>query len=360
MEEKSAQHSRILVVDDNIQNVELLDAYLGVAGYEVIKAYNGEEALEMVKKENPHLILLDIMMPKLNGYEVCRILKDDEKTRFTPIVMITALTELEDKIKGLEIGADDFLTKPFNKVELLTRVKSLLRLKYLRDELDRRKEEEKERMKEIFKTYMSDEIADLVLSDPERFLRLGGEKRVVTVMFADLRGFTQLAERYPAEKVVNMLNQYFQEMTRVIFKYNGTFDKFMGDAIMAYFGAPVSHQDDVLMSLTAVIEMQRSFDSLSEIWKRDESIDLGLGLGLSTGEVIFGNVGSEKVMNYTIIGDTVNIAQRLEEKALRGQILISDYTYQRVKDRVLVEKLPPKSLKGKKAPLMSYVLKGII
>ena len=359
MEKEPGQKSRILVVDDNIQNVELLEAYLSTAGYEVLKAYDGEEALKAVEQENPHLILLDVMMPKLNGYQVCRILKEKETTRFTPIIMITALKEIEDKIKGIEAGADDFLSKPFNKLELLTRVKSLLRLRHLRDELDRKKEEEKERMKQIFKTYLSDEIANLVLSNPEKFFRLGGEKRTVTVIFADLRGFTKLAERHPVEVVFKILNQFFQEMTQVIFHYRGTLDKFIGDAIMAYFGAPMSYPDDVIRSIKTAMEMQKVFTKLKEQWKQSGLIDLGLGIGLSTGEVIFGNVGTKRVMNYTIIGDTVNVAQRLEEMASTGQILISDSTYQVVKDQVIVRDLPPLNLKGRKESLVPHLLVGI-
>ena len=359
MEKDPTPQSRVLVVDDNIQNVELLEAYLTASGYEVLKAYDGEGALKIAEQANPHLILLDIMMPKLDGYQVCSILKKKGKTRFTPIIIITALKEVEDKIKGIEAGADDFLSKPFNKLELLTRVKSLLRMRHLRDELDRRQEEEKERMKEIFKTYLSDEIASLVLSNPDKFLRLGGERKKVSVIFADLRGFTKLAERYPAEKVVSILNQFFREMTQVVFRYKGTFDKFIGDAIMAYFGAPMSYPDDVIRSIKAALEMQKVFPTLKERWRKNGFMDLGLGIGLGTGEVIFGNVGTKRVMNYTIIGDAVNVAQRLEKEALTGQILISDTTYQLVKDQVVVKDRPPQILKGKQDSLIPHVLKGL-
>jgi class 3 adenylate cyclase len=353
------KYSKILIVDDNIQNVELLDGHLSAAGYDILKAFDGEEALKMVEDCDPHLILLDVMMPKLDGYQVCSFLKKNEKTRFTPVVMITALKEIEDKIKGIEAGADDFLSKPFNKLELLTRVKSLLRMRYLRDELVQKQQEEKERMKEIFKVYLSDEIANLVLSDPEKFLRLGGEKRVVTVIFADLRGFANFAETHPAEKVVSTLNQFFQKMTQVIFHYQGTLDKYIGDAIMAYFGAPMGYPDDALRSVKAAVNMQREFVNLQKKWVQEGLTKIGLGIGLSTGEVIFGNVGTERVMNYTIVGDTVNIAQRLEEAALTGQILMSESTYEIVKDKIIAKKLPQKTLKGKKKPLIPYLLESI-
>ena len=188
---------------------------------------------------------------------------------------------------------------------------------------------------------------------------MGGEKRLVTVIFADLRGFANFAEKQPAEDVVNILNQFFRKMTQALFHYKGTFDKFIGDAIMAYFGAPMSYPDDVLRSIKAAKDMQKSFAALRESWIAAGFTDLGLGIGLSTGEVIFGNVGAKNVMNYTIIGDTVNVAQRLEQLALTGQILLSDSTYQMVKDQVIVSKLPPQNLKGKQAPLIPYLLEGI-
>jgi len=353
------QHSKILIVDDNLQNVELLEGHLSAVGYDILKAFDGEEALKMVKDCDPHLILLDVMMPKLDGYQVCSSLKKNEKTRFIPVVMITALKEIEDKIKGIEAGADDFLSKPFNKLELLTRVKSLLRMRYLRDELERKQQKEKERMKEIFKVYLSDEIANLVLSDPEKFLRLGGEKRVVTVIFADLRGFANFAETHPAEKVVSTLNHFFKKMTQVIFDHQGTLDKYMGDAIMAYFGAPMGYPDDALRSVKAAVNMQREFVKLQKNWVQEGLMKIGLGIGLSTGEVIFGNVGTERVMNYTIVGDTVNIAQRLEEAALTGQILLSESTYEMVKEKIIAKKLPQRTLKGKKEPLIPYLLENI-
>ncbi|MCX8012195.1 MAG: response regulator [Desulfobacterota bacterium] len=350
---------KILIVDDNLQNVELLEGYLSIAGYRILKAFDGEEALKMVESEDPHLILLDVMMPKLDGYQVCTILKKNEKTQFTPVVMITALKEIEDKIRGIEAGADDFLSKPFNKLELLTRVKSLLRMRYLRDELERKQREEKERVKEIFKIYLSDKIANLVLSDPERFLKLGGEKRLVTVIFADLRGFTNFAESHPAEKVVTVLNQFFERMTQIIFDYQGTLDKFIGDAVMAYFGAPMSYPDDCLRAVKAAVGMQSAFIDLKASWEQMEVQNLGLGIGLSTGEVIFGNVGTQKIMNYTIVGDTVNIAQRLEEEALAGQILLSESTYHWVKEQVHAKKMPKKALKGRKEALIFYLLKEV-
>ena len=351
MEDKS--RSRILVVDDNLQNVELLEAYLTMAGYEVCRAYDGQEALEKIPQVWPDLILLDIMMPRLNGYETCIRLKEDEHTRFIPIVMITALRETEDRIKGLEAGADDFLSKPFNRHELLARVKSLLRIKHLHDELERKNE----LLFKILNRYVDEEISALIMDDPDKYLQLGGESRMVTVLFADIRGYTKFAEHRPPTQVVDTLNTIFSALTKVVFRHKGTFDKYLGDAIMAFYGAPVSYEDDVLRAARSALEMQRVFEQMKS--ERDILADLGLGVGLSSGNVVVGNIGSEKVMDYTVIGDTANIAYRLQEIAGKGQILITESTYGQLKDQAIVEEMPPQSLHGREEPIICYELKGL-
>ncbi len=353
MESESERKDRILVVDDSVQNVELLEAYLTSAGYKVFSAYNGQEALEKVPQVNPDLIMLDIMMPVLGGYEVCKKLKSDEVTRFIPIVMITALRGVEEKIKGLEAGADDFLSKPFNGYELLARVRSLLRIKHLHDEL----EQKNKLLFNILNRYLVEEVSALILDDPDRYLKLGGESRTVTVLFADIRGFTHFSEQHPPDQVVEILNSLFSELTRIVFSHKGTFDKYLGDAIMAFYGAPISYDDDTLRALQTALEMQKVFGQLKE--ESEDLAELGLGIGLDTGEVVVGNIGSEKVMDYTVIGDTANVAKRLQELAERGQILISQNTYQQAGDWVLADEKPPQSLRGKQDPINFYELKGL-
>lgn len=345
----------ILVVDDDFRNTELLKTYLTSIGYEVMTAGNGEQALEIVAVQPPDLILLDVMMPGLNGLEVCSRLKGREETRLIPIVMVTALRETEDKIKAIEVGADDFLSKPFNIYELAARVRSLLRIKRLHDEL----EQKNDLLYNVLNRYMSTEVSTQILRDPERYLQLGGETRPVTVIFVDIKGFTQFAEQHSPTRVVELLNTCFSELTRIIFKWRGTFDNFLGDAIMAFYGAPVSHQDDEWRAMKTALELREVFQAWKEKWQPEDLSSLGLAMGLHTGEAIVGNVGSELVMHYTVIGDTPNVAKRLQELAEKGQILVSDATYQPVAGQAIVQELETQVLRGRQEPIKIYELQGL-
>jgi len=269
--------------------------------------------------------------------------------------MITALQEHEDRVKGIEVGADDFLSKPFDEHELMARVKSLLRIKGLHDEV----EQKNELLFKIMNRYVTEEVSTLILDAPDRYLKLGGESRIVTVLFADIRGFTEFAETHSAKRVVEVLNRLFSELTRVIFKHKGTFDKYIGDAVMAFYGAPVSYEDDVIRALQTPQEKQHVFGQMKEKWESEELTSLALGVGLHTGEVVVGNIGSEKVMDYTVIGDTANVAKRLQEIAGPGQVLISQSTYRQVKDQAIVKEIHSTLLKGKLEPIAIYELKGL-
>jgi len=352
----SSSPARVLVVDDDIRNLELLEAYLSMEGHEVILARSGEEALDLVQQSPPDLILLDIMMPGLDGFEVCSRLKSDPKTQFIPIIMVTALRGTRDRIRGLDVGADDFISKPFNGYELLARVRSLLRIKRLHDELERKNA----LLYNILNRYMAEDVTAQILSDPDRFLKLGGESRLVTVFFADIRGFTNYAETHKPQQVVETLNAIFSQLTQVIYRWKGTFDKYLGDAIMAFYGAPVSHDNDALRAIQTALEMQQTFEHMKANWPNEDLVELGLGIGVHSGEAIVGNIGSERVMDYTVIGDTVNVARRLQEEAARGQILISEATYQLVREHVLVKKMPPHVLRGRQEPIITYEVQGLI
>jgi adenylate cyclase len=352
---EDAGQARILVVDDDFRNTELLNTYLAKIGYDVVTASNGKQALEIVTDHPPDLILLDVMMPGLNGLEVCARLKGREETRLIPIVMVTALREVEDKIKAIEVGADDFLSKPFNIYELAARVKSLLRIKRLHDEL----EHKNALLYNVLSRYMSTEVSTQILRDPDRYLQLGGETRPVTVLFVDIKGFTQFAEQHSPTRVVKLLNTCFSELTEVIFKWRGTFDNFLGDAIMAFYGAPVSYEDDEWRALKTALELREAFWAWKERFQTEDLTSLGLAMGLHTGEAIVGNVGSELVMHYTVIGDTANVAKRLQELAEKEQILISAATYEAVADRAVVRALEPQVLRGRQEPIEVYELRDL-
>ncbi len=345
---------RIVIADDDRLNRELLETYLINAGCQVSAFPDGEEALEAVTHNLPDLALLDIRMPRMDGLTVCRQIKDNPQTQFIPVIIVTALDALSDELNAIESGADDFITKPFNPLILLTRVRSLLRLKKLHDELESRSE----LLRHTLDRYVDREVAEIILTDPERQLKLGGESRDVTVLFADLRDFVSFSATHPAPKVVEMLNLVFNELVEVIFTYKGTFDKFLGDAIMAFFGAPVAREDDTTRALAAALEMKDSFKRLRSVTGDQFLNPLGLGIGLHSGEAIVGNIGSERVMDYTVIGDTVNVARRLQESARPGEILISGETYRRVPN-ARVNYLGSQAFPGRRELVQIYSLLGL-
>jgi adenylate cyclase len=191
-------------------------------------------------------------------------------------------------------------------------------------------------------------------------ISLGGEKKEVTILFADIRDFTGRAEKMDPAAIVEMLNEYFLQMTDLVFKYEGTVDKYIGDCLMAIFGAPFSHSDDPLRAVYCALEMQKQLKSLQEEWRREGREIFEVGIGINTGEVVAGNIGSTQRMEYTVIGDNVNIAERIEEVARGKQILISESTYQKVKGKIKVNKLAPLVLKGKTHPVSVFEVKGSI
>ncbi|MFC2091353.1 adenylate/guanylate cyclase domain-containing protein, partial [Elusimicrobiota bacterium] len=321
-----------------------------------ITAEDGEEGLDMVSEHNPDLILMDVMMPKKDGIEVCQILKNDIKTRLTPIVLITGISKKEDRIAGIEAGADDFLTKPIDKRELIVRVRSLLRMKSLQDELQTKNI----LLDKILNRYVADEVYAQIMKDPEKHLKLGGEKKRVTVIFADIRGFSNLSENRGPVEIVDFLNKTFSALIQIIPKYNGIFNKYLGDGIMAYYNTPPDDIENTLNVLRTAMEMQKVFSDLRKQWEDTDFSSSGMGFGISTGEVFLGNIGTEKMMEYTIIGDTVNTSQRLQALASSNQIIISDSTYQVVKDRVHISEMPFHHLRGMQKEVVAYELINII
>ena len=343
---------RILAVDDNKQNLTLLQKALTAAKYDVVTATDGPTALAFTQVETPDLVLLDVMMPGMSGYEVCKRIRATETTRLLPVVMLTALSELSDRIRGIEAGADDFLSKPFNREELLTRVRSLLRIKTLHDDL----ETKNGLLRTLFKRYVSEEVAEEIVADPSRHLKLGGEKSEVTVLFGDLRGFTPLAESLDPQDAVDILNVYLTNVVDAVFEFRGTLDKFRGDGIMAFFGAPVRREDDPANAIRCALAIQERLKGIT--FPKFPDLRLHMGIGINTGVVLVGNIGSERRMDYTVIGDEVNVAQRFESNAGPGQILITGSTYERVKKNVQVRELGPLRIKGRTEGVMACDVHG--
>ncbi len=312
---------RILIADDDWLNRDLLETYLTTAGGEVMAVSDGLTALEHARETPPDVALVDVQMPRMDGLSLCRELKNARETQFVPVIIVTALDSEEEKLKAIEAGADDFVSKPYNSVVLLTRVRSLLRLKKLNDEVESRNH----LLRQVLNRFVAEDVADTILTDPERYLKLGGEIRPVTVLFADISGFTAYTERHSGPQVIETLNRLFPALSQVVFAHKGTFDKYLGDGLMAFYGAPVAAEDDAARALATAVEMQRVFGELREQVGEDFA-GLSLSIGLHSGEAIVGNVGSEEVMDYTVIGDVVNVAKRLQEEAGGDQILLSEAT----------------------------------
>lgn len=344
---------KVLIADDDWLNRDLLENYLARMGAEVVSTTDGSKAVELAIADPPDLILMDMQMPRMDGLEACKHLKAHPSTQFVPLVIITAMEGDEEKIKALEAGADDFITKPFSSFLLMTRLRALLKIKQLNDQLQDRNQ----LLHRVLSRYLAPEVTDTILTDPEKYLRLGGEVRRVTVLFTDLRGFTDFTEKHTAAEVVETLNRVLSELTQVVFKYRGTFDKYLGDGLMAFYGAPLSSPDDPLRAVRTALEMQAVFEKLRAA-PGSLLDDLRLGIGLHSGEATVGNIGSERVMDYTVIGDTVNVAERLTEEARPGEILISQATYDLVKDHIVAESSESRAIRGRTEPVTVYALQN--
>jgi adenylate cyclase len=340
----------ILVADDDWLNRDLLKTYLTKAGYEVVTAADGQTALELALQSPPDLALVDVQMPRMNGLELCAALKSSPGTRFVPVVMVTALDSEEEELKAIEVGADDFIIKPYRSLVLLTRVRSLLRIKRLHDEI----EAYNRLLRQVLDRFLAEDVTDVILTDPERYLQLGGELRPVTVLFADIRGFSRFTEVHTAPEVIETLNRIFEVLSQVVFTHRGTFDKYLGDGLMAFYGAPVAGEDDAQRAINSAIEMQFRFQKLCEETGED-LVDLGLGIGLHSGEAVVGNIGSERVMDYTVVGYVVNVAKRLQEIAKGSQILISEATFEQV-EGLEAERLDALQLLHLKEPITAYLV----
>ncbi|MDP7422858.1 MAG: adenylate/guanylate cyclase domain-containing protein, partial [bacterium] len=216
---------------------------------------------------------------------------------------------------------------------------------------------ERDRIKDTFQRYVTRQVADEILSGREQ-VHLSGEKREVTILFSDIRGFTSMSETLRPEQVVSLLNEYLSLMIDVIFKYEGTLDKFIGDGIMALFGAPIVHDNDPERAVRTALEMQRKMSELNNRRTSRREQAIYIGIGINTGEVVAGNIGSSKRMEYTVIGDHVNVAARIESQTTGGQVLISENTYHKIRDKFSIRELPPTRVKGKEIPIKMYEVLG--
>ena len=343
------QERSVLVVDDNKINRNLLSKYLKRQGLDVITVENCIQALEMVNSRSFDLVLLDILMPGINGYQVLKRLKTEKAWRDIPVIMISSLNDMEGVVKCIEIGADDYLPKPFNSVLLNARINNCLERKRLSD----LEKEHKKIIKETFGKYVSHEVRDEVLSGR---IPLDGEKRDVTVLFADLRDFTPLTESMPPKEMVRILNGYFTEMAPAIRSRNGSILQYLGDEIYAVFGAPIQIEDHPRQAVAAALDMRKRLIDVNRSLERQGHVLLKHGIGIHSGPAVAANLGSSERLTYGLVGDTVNLTSRIQglTKRFNTDILVSAQSRSRLGDEFAVVALPSTRVKGKNSPVEIY------
>ena len=320
---------RVLVVDDDPDMAGFLAHLLVQQGLQADIAGDGYVALRQIAASPPDMVLLDVQMPGPDGFEICRRLKASESTALLPVVLVTALEDHDSRVRGIEAGADDFLSKPVRREELVARVKTLRRLHETRKELEGRRlaaeVQEKEAIRRAFSRYLSPRLAERVLRDSPRgedVFRNLSERAAVVALFADLRGFTRLSETVPVSRIVPMLNEFFAVLTEAVHENEGTVFSMAGDSMLVGFNVPVPQADASARAVTTGRAMIRRFGPVAARWRAEHGLSTGIGVGIESGEVVVGNVGAPSFMSYTIIGDSVNVAARLMQRAVGNELLI--------------------------------------
>jgi adenylate cyclase len=357
---------RILIADDDPTNLDVLRGRLAVHGYGILTASDGEEAIRVATHQKPDLILLDIMMPKLDGIAVCRRLKGDASLPFMPIIAITAKSDPQDVVAGLEAGADEYLTKPFDQVALVARIKSMLKIKALQDqlaELNRSLEcqvaqqlAELERLSHL-KRFFSPHIAESIVSAGDQQL-MESHRREITVVIGDLRGFTAFSEAAEPEEVLAILREYHDLMGPLIFHFEGTLSQFQGDAVVAFFNDPIPCDDPAARAVRMAVAMQKGGGDLAQKWRK-RGYDLGLSIGIALGYATLGRVGFEGQFHYGAVGSVMNLAFRLCDQARGGQILATQRVYAAVEEFADMEPIGELTLKGFHRPVPAFQVLGL-
>jgi adenylate cyclase len=364
------------VVDDNPTNLEVLRVRLNAQGYEVVTAVDGEDALNRVREVEPDLVLLDVMMPKLDGISVVKELKQDSTLRFTPIILVTAKADTRDIVTGLEAGGDDYLTKPFEHAALIARVRSLLRIKDLHDTVQSQATQLKEQTEQLsswnrlleervaeqlaqierigrLQRFLAPQVAQMIASSDPSDSLLASHRREVTVLFCDLRGFTAFTDASEPEEVMGVLREYHENLGELIFRYEGTLERFLGDGIMIVFNDPIPCDDHTERAVRLALDMRERVDELAKQWARRGHM-LGFGIGIASGYATLGQVGFEHRREYTAIGRVINLASRLCDEAKAGQIVISQRAFSAVEQSVGASHIGQLNLKGFNRPIDAY------
>jgi adenylate cyclase len=348
---------KILVVDDVAENRRLLDAVLATQGYDVVEASGGEDALRRVAGDSPDLVLLDVMMPDLDGYDVCRKLREREQTAVLPIIMVTSSLASE-RTRAIEAGADDFIQKPFDSHELLTRVRSLLRIKRYHDELSsvnrtleqrvERQVEELERLRR-FERFLPPQLADaLAASRDDSILR--SHRRELSIVFCDLRGYTRFADEAEPEELMRVLGEFHEVVGKLVKHFGGTVGSLAGDGVQVFFNDPIEIDDAAIRAVSFACALRDDMAEVISRWRR-RGYELHLGAGIALGYATCGEVGFEGRYDYAAIGSVTNLASRLCDEARGGQILIAPRLYAEIAEEVEVEAADDYVLKGFSRPV---------
>jgi class 3 adenylate cyclase len=363
----------ILAVDDQPQNLRLLDAILTPRGYRIVTATSGKDAIALLADELPDLLLLDIVMPEMDGYQLCRLIRDNPGTAYLPVVMLTASGE-QEKVRAIEAGADDFISKPLDQGELLARVRSLIRIKRYHDTIERQaaelaswnkaleqrveaQVEELQRMGRL-RRFLAPQLAELVVdTGDETFLE--SHRREIVVVFCDLRSFTPFAESSEPEEVMAVLKEYHCVLGEVIFEHEGTLERFTGDGLMVFFNDPLPCDDAPERAVRMAIAMRDRVAELQHQWRR-QGHDLGFGVGVAQGFATLGRIGFEGRFDYAAIGSVTNLASRLCSEAAAGQILVSQRVMSATDDVIAADQVGALSLKGFSKPITTYAVKGYL
>jgi len=362
----------ILVVDDLPQNVKLMDAVLTPRGFTVHTAASGEEALEWLSTQVPDLVLLDILMPGIDGYETCRQIRANEATSFLPVVMVTASGQ-EQKLRAIEAGADDFVTKPFEQAELLARVRSLVRVKRYHDTVERQAAELADWNRELeakvaaqvtelervgrLRRFLSPQVAGLVVeSGDDAFLQ--SHRSEITAVYCDLRGFTSFAETAEPEEVISVLREYHEALGDLVFRFEGTLEHFAGDGLLVFFNDPIPCPDAPERAVRMAVAMRGRVAELAEGWRK-HGHDLGFGVGIAQGYATLGRVGFEGRYDYAAIGTVTNVSARLSDTARAGQILATQRVVTGAAEVAVTRSLGPMELRGITRPIEVFDVLGL-
>lgn len=359
---------RVLVVDDDQDMSSFLAHMLRNEGMRADTAADGSAALARVMASPPDLVMLDVLMPGPSGFDVCRRLKADPSTALIPVVLITALGDSESRVRGIEAGADDFLSKPVNREELLARVRTLRKLHETRRELEQGRLaaeiERKETIRKAFSRYISPSLADRIIHDlgaKDGPFRADAQRIDVVALFADLRGFTGITEQTEVDRVVEMLNEYFAILTEAAYQRDGTIFNMAGDSLLVGFNVPLPQKDAAARALQCAQEMVTRFAPVGRQWERRFGIATGVGIGICGGEAIIGNIGSPHYMSYTIIGNPVNTAARLMQMAAANEVLVCGHFFESVRRLVPEQDVQCRgdiALRGRSEPTPVFRIAG--